>query len=317
MTETHPGFARGWFVVALSTELGPEAVRPLRYFGRDLVAYRGADGQVRVLDAHCPHLGAHLGIGGRVVGDQIECPFHAWRFDGTGQCAAIPYAQKIPPKARVGTWPVLERNGIVFVFHARGGGPPEYEIPVLAEYGDPAWLPWSTKCLTVRTQPREIVENVADKAHFPPVHRTEVEVFENSFDEIRAVQHTIGVAHPVGGGEDRFDLTATYYGPAYQITVMDGVLSSRLLLAHTPIDAESLHLRFGVMLRHVGGNPARTEKFAAGYISNLQRGFEEDIALWENKKWRDRPVLCDGDGPIGKLRRWYRTFYENAAEEQT
>ena len=52
--------------------------------------------QVSIVDAYCPHLGANLGVGGRVQGNCIECPFHGWQFDGeTGQCVNIPYAEKV------------------------------------------------------------------------------------------------------------------------------------------------------------------------------------------------------------------------------
>ena len=65
-------------------------VRPVTYLGQDLVLFRGEDGTARVFDAHCPHLGAHLGVGGRVCGDGIICPFHGWRFDGRGRLAEVP-----------------------------------------------------------------------------------------------------------------------------------------------------------------------------------------------------------------------------------
>ncbi len=50
----------GWFQVAWSGDIGREKVVPLRYFGRDLVAYRGKDGVVRVHGRHCRQLGAVL-----------------------------------------------------------------------------------------------------------------------------------------------------------------------------------------------------------------------------------------------------------------
>ncbi len=59
----------GWFVIGYSDELAVGQVKPLRYFGQELVMWRGVDGQVRVLEAFCRHLGAHLGHGGRVQGN--------------------------------------------------------------------------------------------------------------------------------------------------------------------------------------------------------------------------------------------------------
>jgi 3-ketosteroid 9alpha-monooxygenase subunit A len=310
------GYATGWFVVAAADELPPGKVLPLRYFGRALVAFRGEGGAVSVLDAHCPHLGADLGIGGTVVGDSIRCPFHAWRFDGTGACVEIPYCRKdkTPPRAQIKAWPVRERNGLVFVWHDRAGRAPSYEIPVIAEHGDPGWTPWTLRKMTIRTVPREIIENVADAGHFPRVHGTDLEQFENEFVDHMAIQRSAGVAHPIGGGVDRFKLVATYYGPAYQVTEMESFLPNRLINAHTPIDEHTLDLRFGVMLEKVGSDE-KMARYAAGYVENLQVGFGQDVAIWENKVWRDRPVLCDGDGAIGALRRWYRQFYDSPQEQ--
>jgi 3-ketosteroid 9alpha-monooxygenase subunit A len=45
------------------------------------------------------------------------------------------------------------------------------------------------------------------------------------------------------------------------------------------------------------------------YLENVKAGFEDDLHIWEHKVYRDPPVLCDGDGPIGKMRRWYRQFF--------
>lgn len=306
------GYPRGWFVVAWSEELPPGAVRPLRYLGRDLVLFRTEAGEAVVLDAFCPHLGAHLGHGGQVRGDAIACPFHAWEFDGSGACTRIPYQPqdaKIPPRARVAPWSVCERNGVIHLWHDPAGDPPAWELPVVPEVDDPAWTPWYTNLLRVKTHPREIVENVADSAHFPVVHRTEVVAFDNEYCEHMATQRTEGVAVPPGGGRDHFRIEATYYGPALQVSHMQGVLDSVLLLAHTPIGPHELDLRFAVKIRRAG---ARTEQFAAMYVDNLTRGFHEDIEIWEHKLYREVPRLVDGDGPIGRLRTWYRQFYAAA-----
>jgi len=308
-----PGFATGWFVVATADDLPAGKVLSMKYFGQKLVAFRGESGTVSVLDAHCPHLGADLGVGGCVVGDTIKCPFHAWRFAGDGSCAEIPYDKNPRPdkgllRARTRAWTVRERNGLIFVWHDAQGRPPTYEIPVIAEHGSPEWTPWTLNLMTIRTHPREIIENIADSGHFPAVHGTNLETFENEFIGHIAIQRSTGVAYPRGGGSDAFKLTATYYGPAYQVTEMESFLPNRLINAHTPIDGESLHLRFGVMLKRVGDDK-KMARYAAGYTQNLQLGFGEDVAIWENKVWRDRPTLCDGDGPMGALRRWYKQFY--------
>ncbi|MEZ4375578.1 MAG: Rieske 2Fe-2S domain-containing protein [Polyangiaceae bacterium] len=307
------GYPTGWFVVAWAEDLGPGDVKPMRYFGRDLVAYRGLDdGLVHIHDAFCPHLGAHLAYGGKVEGNDIRCPFHAWKFGADGNCNEVPYAKRIPPKACVRTFPILETNGLIYLWHDSKRREPFFEVPKLEGWGDPEWTGWTKNILTIKTHPKEIVENVADKGHFPRVHGTHVDTFDNEFNGHLAIQRTSGIAYPRGGGKDKFSLEATYYGPGFQVTDMQGYLHSRLVNAHTPIDQHSLHLRFGVMLKKIGDD-AKMEQFAQGYINNLQVGFQEDIAIWENKLYRDRPMLCDGDGAIGALRKWYAQFYDQEA----
>ena len=75
----------GWFMVGWSPEFPVGGVQPLHYFGELLVAYRDEQGELHILQAHCKHIGAHMGHGGTVVGDSVECPFHGWRWgpDGT------------------------------------------------------------------------------------------------------------------------------------------------------------------------------------------------------------------------------------------
>lgn len=310
-----PGYPKGWFVIAFADELAVGGVIPLEYFGKKMVLFRGEDGVPRLLDAYCAHLGASLAHGSRVVGNSIECPFHAWRYGGDGRCVEIPYAKKIPKKACVESWTVREENGLVYMWHHPAGTGPEFDIPKLEEWGNPAWTRWTMSKLRIKTHPREIVENVVDKAHFPKVHNTHVEKFENEFDGHKATQHTLAVAYPVGGGKDEFEITATYFGPGYQLSWMKGVLEARLLNAHTPVDEGSLDLRFGVLLKIVGSED-KTKKFAEMYADNLRLGFHQDIAIWENKKYRDIPVLCDGDGPIIKLRQWYAQFYGDGSTAQ-
>ncbi|MER7845389.1 Rieske 2Fe-2S domain-containing protein [Kitasatospora sp. NPDC096077] len=68
----------GWYLLAFRSELTDE-ITPLAVGPRRLIALREGD-RVRVLDANCPHRGAHLGYGGRREGDCLVCPFHGKRI---------------------------------------------------------------------------------------------------------------------------------------------------------------------------------------------------------------------------------------------
>ena len=161
-----PAYANGWFRVSYSRELAVGEVKPLRYFGRDLVLFRDEDGHAHVMDAFCRHLGAHLGYGGRVEGRGIRCPFHAWLWSGEGECLEIPYAKRIPPGAKMRAWPVSEKNGLVFVWFHSEDEPPAYEVPDLPQVGAPGWTDYEIRRWTVKARWLDMNENAVDRVHF-------------------------------------------------------------------------------------------------------------------------------------------------------
>jgi 3-ketosteroid 9alpha-monooxygenase subunit A len=313
LSEALGRFPRGWFVVAFSEDLEPEQVRPARYFARDFVVWRASTGEVRVFDAHCPHLGAHLGHGGKVEGDSIRCPFHAWCFDATGTCIDVPYARKVPAKARIRSWPTLERNGLVMMWFDPAGGPPEDYIPSVEQFGAEGWTPWMHRTANIKTHPREVVENVADIAHFGPIHGNEVLDFEASFDGTTATQSSRTTGYDKKGRLNQQRTVATYYGPAIQFSVMEGDFNTVILNAHTPIDENNLELRMGLLVQGIDYDTKLGRTLGEMWVDALQSGYFQDVAIWEHKKWLEAPMLCDGDGPIGDLRRWYAQFYETQA----
>ena len=143
----------GWFQIGYSDRVKPGDVVPLKYFGRDLVMFRTEEGELSVLDAFCPHLGAHLGHGGKVRGSEIECPFHAWRFATDGKCTAVPYASHQPRKASVGSWRVKELANMVFCWHHPEGKAPDWDIPdEIPEYGNDEWTDWETDDWVIRSR---------------------------------------------------------------------------------------------------------------------------------------------------------------------
>ena len=170
-TNTTPEFPMGWFSVARSHELAIGEVKPVQAFDRELVLYRTRSGVPALQDAFCPHLGAHLGHEGRVIGETIRCPFHGWQFNADdGKCSHIPYCDDIPDRARVRTWHTEEKNGEVYVWFHPENIAPLWELPELPELGDPSWtVPRYTEHL-VPAHVQDICENSCDPVHFAYVH---------------------------------------------------------------------------------------------------------------------------------------------------
>ncbi|MGB5811096.1 MAG: Rieske 2Fe-2S domain-containing protein [Polyangiales bacterium] len=312
MSAADSSFAKGWYMITWSADLAPGLVVPLRYFGREFVLYRGESGTPVMLDAHCPHLGAHLGHGGCVQGDDIVCPFHAWRFASDGRCVDVPYASRVPRKAAVRGYPVSEHSGMILAYFDQQGVSPGYEVPGIEELDDPRWTPLERAQITIATQPREVIENVADIAHFRPVHHQQIDEFEMIIDGPRATQRTVGRGSDLGGRPIPVETVATYHGPAVQFTRLVWAYDMVLINAHVPIDEEQLILRFGVSLRLPEGVKADRE-VVLQHVAAARDGYFQDVAIWEHKRWRDRPTLVDGDGPIGEIRKWYRSFFANAS----
>lgn len=138
--EIPPVYPNSWYEVMRSEEVPIGGVKAVSMIGQQLAVFRRENGQISVLDAYCPHLGAHLGVGGIVKGNCIECPFHSWQFDGeTGQCTKIPYAAKVPSFAKVKVWQAVEANGIIFVWFDAEGRDPSYFPEEFSEVKKGKW----------------------------------------------------------------------------------------------------------------------------------------------------------------------------------
>jgi 3-ketosteroid 9alpha-monooxygenase subunit A len=298
----------GWFQVAYSDELRAGELLPLHYFGRDLIAIRGSAGEARVLDAYCPHLGAHLAHGGTVTDGRIRCPFHRWEFEGDGRCVHVPYAKRLPQKARIHSWPVVEHSGLVLMYFDKDLREPSYEIPEIPEYGDDAWTDYYRQEWTVKSCNQELAENTVDPAHFRYVHGTAELPEAQAWTEghlLRAkMEYPIAAGDQIAHGE--IDIYA--HGPGIGVTYFHGIIETTVVVSGTPIDDETVHQRLSFMVPHRESAEA-TEGLARVFVGEISKQFQEDIAVWENKAYWASPVLCDGDGPIATVRGWAQQFY--------
>ncbi len=117
---------RYWQPAALTEELaGERAVKALRLLGQNLVLFRDDTGQLGLLDRNCPHRGADLAFG-RLEDGGLRCAFHGWLFDTRGQCLdtpAEPEGSTLCERIVQRSYPVVERNGIIFAWLGEGSPP--------------------------------------------------------------------------------------------------------------------------------------------------------------------------------------------------
>ena len=309
----------GWFFVAYADELAIGDVKSLHYFGRELVLFRNESGVAGLLDAYCPHLGAHLGEGGRVDGDTLRCGFHAWAFNPAGYCVDIPYARVMPPICKrepvAGPYPVREANGVVWGWYHPQGLTPLHDVLEVAEFTEPGWAAPTRLEWRFRSNPQEIAENGVDVAHFEYVHRMNsvpegVTTYEGHIRRSAAVgERTMTLPN----GQTKVVQSSVHTvqnGAGQKTTHLTGVVTLALQVLVTPVEADECELRF--CFTHPVVPPGSFEDTAikAAIASTTgQSGVEGDIPIWDRKIHRTRPLLCDGDGPILRFRRYFEQFY--------
>jgi phenylpropionate dioxygenase-like ring-hydroxylating dioxygenase large terminal subunit len=128
-----------WWPVEIASAVTHKPL-PMTAVGQKFVLWRDGEGKVHCLNDMCVHRGGSFGVGWLSEDkNSVVCPYHGWEFGGDGQCTKIPAQpqRNIPAKARVDSYPVVEKYGYVWTFL---GDLPEEErppIPDIPELEDP------------------------------------------------------------------------------------------------------------------------------------------------------------------------------------
>ena len=327
--ELQTRFARGWHCLGLAATFRDGTPHSIEVFGQKLVVFAGQDGMINVLDAYCRHMGGDLSQG-TIKGNEVACPFHDWRWGGDGKCKLVPYAKRVPLRARTQTWITLEQNQHLFVWNDPEGNPPppEVTIPRIEGAFSDEWTDWTWASIVIEgSNCREIVDNVVDMAHFFYIHYAFPLYFKNIFEGHVASQYMnskgrpdIGMSSSYAGMETRLESEAAYWGPSYMINPLhnnyDGYqMESVLINCHYPVSANKFVLQYGAIVRKPEGVSDETaDKIAAKFAEGIGVGFLQDVEIWKNKTKIDNPLLTEEDGPVYQLRRWYEQFYVDVAD---
>ncbi len=304
-----PAYPNGWARVGLTDELAVGQVSPIRYFGRELVLFRTESGHARVLDAHCRHLGAHLGVGGTVAGESLRCPFHAWCWDGDGNCTDIPYAKRIPASAKIGAWPVCERNGFIFIYYdptRKRGEAPSDEVPEVPECSDPEWSPFSRLRWKIRARSYDMGENAVDDVHFRYLHGA-ASMPSTKRSDVRGSRSNLSkmkLDTPQGKVDGSIESTNV---PGMGLVYVRGICDTLIVITGTPIDGNYVDQMFSYTQKV--GQEATRAKLGKALLRDLEKQMNEDIVMFEHKRYFTNPLLVPEDGPIADYRRRARAQY--------
>jgi len=167
-------FINFWYPVALSAEIAAKTPYRTQILGLQFVAFRDGEGRPHVLSDTCVHRGGSLGKGTLKDGS-VVCPYHGWRFAGDGRCTAVPSlgdGAKVPARAKVDSYPVEERYGIVFAFLGDQSEEERSPLCPVEEYGKDGWRANEIMVFEVDYYYERSMENGVDPAHNEFVHPT-------------------------------------------------------------------------------------------------------------------------------------------------
>jgi phenylpropionate dioxygenase-like ring-hydroxylating dioxygenase large terminal subunit len=313
----------GWFQFGWSSTVPACGVVALRFFGQDLVAWRDSTGEVHLLDAYCKHLGANLGHGGCVVDAGLQCPFHGWVWDADGRNVSIPYEDRPNAAQRIRSWPVVECNEVLYLWHNLDDEPPSFDVPdftgglfeQLQGVTFQRALPDGTSHFQgLQVHPQYVVENAVDCHHFRFVHGTAAspvilreEVSASSWRTVAGFgrRWADGIDRP---GDRGNTITIHWVGVGFAFNAEHTPEGWRvILIATTPVDDDSTEM-FGTYWLEDGAPAAAGKR--AELLDLIKSALPQDIGIWNNQQYLDRPALGKSEVPgFMKLRRWTSTFY--------
>lgn len=243
-----------WYPVAQSAQLGRGRVLGSKFWGRPLAVYRDEHGRAHALEDRCAHRQVQLSLGA-VRGCRLVCRHHGWEYDRHGQVVAIPHEThgKQVSNLRVGSFPVQERYGLIWIFPGNPSLAAARKLPEIPELeGKGRWSAVRID-LVCKTHHSMIIDALSDPTRarphrkHPPFVEARLTRCEAAGDKVHVryeaklgagglLQRLVG-AQP--GETSRVDLCFDY---PYLWSSTDDVLKDCCFV--TPLDEKSTHVFF-------------------------------------------------------------------------
>jgi phenylpropionate dioxygenase-like ring-hydroxylating dioxygenase large terminal subunit len=284
-----PRFHQCWYPVALAGEVTAERILGIDFLGTRIIAYRDAANKPIVQEAWCPHLGADLSLGDCVEGT-IRCPYHHWRFAPDGHCTDIPTGDKIPPGAKIFTFPTAEAWGLVWAFN---GDAPLYDVPQIPDAKETD-LHYSANTRGIGNFPHWIAtSNGVDFQHLRSLHKIDAGAPDHLDVGEHSIEFSIDTERYLQHG--RISGTNVF---AQHLRVQG--MHHFMLFTGAPVDARTSRGFFVVGIRKTEGQPAEA---ANGQLQGLkafvQGLLEEDLPVLNTIRFR-RGVMTASDRHLSR-----------------
>ncbi len=161
-----------WYCGGWSSDLIDKPVG-IRLLDEEIVLFRTEAGEAVALSGICPHRFAPLARG-RVCGSRIECGYHGLQYDRDGTCVLNPHGRQIiPPRARLSAYPLVEQDGVLWVWMGDPSKADPKAIPSF-DFLDSAHWTGITGHFRVNANYQLVTDNLLDLTHALYLHEQTV-----------------------------------------------------------------------------------------------------------------------------------------------
>jgi phenylpropionate dioxygenase-like ring-hydroxylating dioxygenase large terminal subunit len=158
----------GWYAAIWSNDLKDVPVGRI-FLNDKVVLFRNASGQVAALEDCCCHRAAPLSKG-EVAGEYLMCGYHGLKFDIHGACVEVPGQATVPRNAKVKSYPVREKQGVVWIWMGDAAKADDSKVPDLYWLDDPKWTA-TPGYIYVKSNYQFLIDNLLDLTHVAHVHK--------------------------------------------------------------------------------------------------------------------------------------------------
>ena len=317
--------SNGWFCVVRSHELKNGEVQSIKICENDVAAFRTESGEIGVLDAYCGYSGINLGMSGEVHGEGLYCSKNGIKWDVNGSCVEIDKNSNGPEAAKESkmfNYPVVDVNGFIWAWHHLHRKKPQWEVPEIAGFNgdDEKWGKTYHYDYNINTVLQEIAENDVDAAHFPKVHGSpslpETEaivegIYKKTIAETLYDPNSDSVSEE-NKVENYEMFTTTFTRESWGLGTVGLKMINLppnggefiMVNASCPVNNKHSILRWSMRV-----SKDIEDELGMAIIDGIAHGVLDDLPIWDNKSYVSDPILCDGDGPINKFRKWVSQFY--------
>ncbi|MDP3759965.1 MAG: Rieske 2Fe-2S domain-containing protein [Ramlibacter sp.] len=160
-----------WYVAGFSEEFQTEKLQQQIITERPIVLWRTHEGRVVAFDDRCCHKRMPISAGRFIESGVLECAYHGLCFNSQGKCVRIPSQPDtpIPSRARLTAFPVVEQDGLVWIWPGDPSKVGDTAPPPTPELADPGW-DRTTEKQVVPANAMFMIENLLDVSHLYPLH---------------------------------------------------------------------------------------------------------------------------------------------------